>query len=96
MKDSSQWWNSVEKECCTIYFAHPPDVHELLGANIVGVDDEAAVVLVQQAAKLGIILQLQKTMLRMMKCKHDLVPISANLRQIVQYSKHCNTLYISM
>jgi hypothetical protein len=36
---------------------HPPDVHELLGANIVSMDDEAAIVLIQQAAKLGVILQ---------------------------------------
>lgn len=37
--------------------AHPPDVHKLLGAHIVSVDNEAAVVLVQQAAKLCIVLR---------------------------------------
>ena len=36
---------------------HPSDVHELLRPHIVCMDDESTIVLIQQGAQLGIILQ---------------------------------------
>ena len=36
---------------------HPPDILELLGANIVGVHNEGPVILVQETAQLFVILQ---------------------------------------